>query len=152
MVKLEFSVLLNKAVNEAKFDRAKALEVLEMMLPYLDDRRPLPADLARYLAGAIRAAVASSQPDRTLAERLHLRRKAGRPGIDMIAVATAVEEELGFGAASINEAAERVSRRGTYAGLDASTIKKHYREYVRIRDLAVQSSNDPNPETRWGDT
>lgn len=154
MAKIEFSASLTTAVHQAQLDRAKAIKALELMVPYLDERRALPAALAQYLSAAIKAAVASEQPDRVLAERLHLRRRAGRPGIDMIAVGKAVKEELyRYGATSINDAAERVSKKHPeFGGLDISTIKKHHREYARLCRLAVQSSGDPNPETRWGDS
>ena len=148
----EFNVSQTEAVHQAQFDRDKAIRVLEMMLPYLEERKPMPAVLAKHLAAAIRASLASAKPDRTLAEHLYLRQRAGRPGLDMIAVAEAVEKELRAGASSINEAAERVRRRAAFVGVDVSTIKRHHRQYLRLLSLAVQSSNDPNPETRWQDS
>lgn len=135
MAKLEFNVSLTEAVHQAQFDRDKAIRVLEMMLPYLEERRPMPAALARHLAGAIRAATASPNPERALTEYLHLRRRAGRPPLDMIALANAVRQELRDGATSINEAAELVSRRSVFEGVDVSTVKKHYRMYGRLERM-----------------
>lgn len=132
MAKLEFSVSQTEMVYQAQFDRDKAVMVLEMMLPYLEERKPMPAALARHLAGAIRAATASPNPDRVLTEYLHLRRRAGRPPLDTIALANAVRQELRDGATSINEAAELVSRRSAFEGVDVSTVKKHYRMYERL--------------------
>ena len=152
MAKLEFSVSQSEAVYKAQFDLDAAKDVLRQILPFLEERKPVPAVLANYLAEAIRRAVDSPKPDRTLAACLHLSKRAGRPALDMIAVAEAVGEALQDGAGSINVAAELVSRRDAFAGVDVSTIKKHYRTYCGLLRLAAQSSNDPDPKTRWDDS
>lgn len=145
MAKFEFSPSQSEAVYQAQFDRGKAIRVLELMLPYLEERKPMPAALARHLAGAIRAAIASTNPDRVLTEHLHLRKRAGRPPLDMIALANAVRQELMDGATSINEAAELVSRRSDFKGADVSTVKKHYRMCERLGRLIDEGIRADSP-------
>lgn len=140
MTKINIDFLAADAISSAPSDPEAAAAVLLQAVGYLRRGKPLPENLARYLADALEAAALKPGPQRgaALATELHLTAGNRRPAGDPLAIGQA------FGA--LIDAGE--SQNGAKAqiaadfGISESTALRAWKKYAAARAAHDRASHD----------
>lgn len=141
MAELDFDPEAYELVSRIESDPAKAIEALAVVAQLLRDRKPIPPQLADWLADAFEVTAAKDQKERAhaLAHELGLIARNRRPSANWIHVAMDIENWLWDNPQrSLNDAFRAV---GKEYNLTRSTVQRYYDRFKKIPDNVKNPSN-----------